>query len=224
MLGAADVLLLSQRASVRGMSLASRLTAYFAAGRPVVAAASPGSEVAAEVRRSEAGVLVRPGRARTPWRGAARPPRGARPARRPRRGGRGLCRPRARAGGGAAALVGLRRRASAAACPASAGREHRRLKIALLTPLGEGQLGTSLALGLEQEGHEVVLVSARRLTSYNRAVRAHAAARSRSRARSPGRRRAGPPPRGRTPWWWCAAAGCARETSSAFATRRAHRW
>jgi len=60
MLGAADVLLLSQRASVRGMSLASRLTAYFAAGRPVVAAAAPGSEVAAEVRRSEAGVLVAP--------------------------------------------------------------------------------------------------------------------------------------------------------------------
>jgi glycosyltransferase involved in cell wall biosynthesis len=60
MLGAADVLLVSQRASVRGMSLASRLTAYFAAGRPVVAAASPGSEVAAEVRRSGAGVLVRP--------------------------------------------------------------------------------------------------------------------------------------------------------------------
>ncbi len=60
MLGAADVLLLSQRASVQGMSLASRLTAYFAAGRPVVAAASPGSEVAAEVRRSGAGVLVRP--------------------------------------------------------------------------------------------------------------------------------------------------------------------
>lgn len=60
MLGAADVLLLSQRASVRGMSLASRLTSYFAAGRPVVAAASPGSEVAAEVSRSKAGVLVRP--------------------------------------------------------------------------------------------------------------------------------------------------------------------
>ena len=60
MLGAADVLLLSQRASVRGMSLASRLTAYFAAGRPVVAAASLGSEVAAEVRRSGAGILVSP--------------------------------------------------------------------------------------------------------------------------------------------------------------------
>ena len=60
MLGAADVLLLSQRASVRGMSLASRLTAYFAAGQPVVAAASPGSEVAAEVLRSGAGVLVPP--------------------------------------------------------------------------------------------------------------------------------------------------------------------
>lgn len=42
------------------------------------------------------------------------------------------------------------------------------MRVALLTPLGEGQLGTSLAPGLEQEGHDVVLVRARRLTSYNR--------------------------------------------------------
>jgi glycosyltransferase involved in cell wall biosynthesis len=60
MLAAADVLLLSQRPSVRSMSLASRLTAYFAAGRPVLAAVAPGSETAAEVRRSGAGRLVAP--------------------------------------------------------------------------------------------------------------------------------------------------------------------
>ena len=43
------------------------------------------------------------------------------------------------------------------------------MRIALLTPLGEGQLGTSLAHGLEAEGHEVVTIDARRLTSDTRA-------------------------------------------------------
>lgn len=43
------------------------------------------------------------------------------------------------------------------------------MRIALLTPLGEGQLGTSLAHGLEVEGHEVVTIDARRLTSDTRA-------------------------------------------------------
>lgn len=59
-LQAADVLLVSQRASVGDMSLPSKLTAYFAAGRPVVAAVSFESEAATEVLRSGSGVLAPP--------------------------------------------------------------------------------------------------------------------------------------------------------------------
>jgi colanic acid biosynthesis glycosyl transferase WcaI len=61
MLEAADVLLVNQRASVLDMSLPSKLTAYFAAGRPVVAAVAAASETAAEVRRAGAGRVVAPG-------------------------------------------------------------------------------------------------------------------------------------------------------------------
>jgi glycosyltransferase involved in cell wall biosynthesis len=57
---AADVLLVNQRASVTDMSLPSKLTSYFAAGRPVVAAASPDSETANEVESAGAGLVVPP--------------------------------------------------------------------------------------------------------------------------------------------------------------------
>jgi colanic acid biosynthesis glycosyl transferase WcaI len=56
-LAAADVLLVNERASVVNMSLPSKLTSYFVAGRPVVAAVSDGA-TAMEVRRSGAGLVV----------------------------------------------------------------------------------------------------------------------------------------------------------------------
>jgi len=57
---AADVLLVNQRASVTDMSLPSKLTSYFASGRPVIAAASPDSETAAEIEAAGAGFVVPP--------------------------------------------------------------------------------------------------------------------------------------------------------------------
>jgi colanic acid biosynthesis glycosyl transferase WcaI len=57
---AADVLLVNQRASVADMSLPSKLTSYFAAGRPVVASVSPDSETAREIEAAEAGYVVPP--------------------------------------------------------------------------------------------------------------------------------------------------------------------
>jgi colanic acid biosynthesis glycosyl transferase WcaI len=57
---AADVLLVNQRASVTDMSLPSKLTSYFAAGRPVIAAASVDSETAAEIVAAGAGLIVPP--------------------------------------------------------------------------------------------------------------------------------------------------------------------
>jgi glycosyltransferase involved in cell wall biosynthesis len=59
-LAAADVLAVTQRASVLDMSVPSKLTSYFATGRPVVASVADGGGTAEEVRRSGAGVLVRP--------------------------------------------------------------------------------------------------------------------------------------------------------------------
>jgi colanic acid biosynthesis glycosyl transferase WcaI len=59
-LAAADILLVNQRGSVADMSLASKLTSYFAAGRPVVAAVAPGSATAREVEAAGAGVVVEP--------------------------------------------------------------------------------------------------------------------------------------------------------------------
>src|SRR5262249_51200263 len=56
-LGAADALLVNERASVIDMSLPSKLTSYFATGRPVIAAVPDGS-TAAEVRRVGAGLVV----------------------------------------------------------------------------------------------------------------------------------------------------------------------
>ncbi|MGK5499519.1 glycosyltransferase [Streptomyces sp. URMC 125] len=59
-LAAADVLAVTQKASVLDMSLPSKLTSYFTAGRPVVASVAAGSGTAQEVERSGAGVVVPP--------------------------------------------------------------------------------------------------------------------------------------------------------------------
>ena len=59
-LAAADVLAVTQRASVLDMSVPSKLTSYFAAGRPVVASVAAEGGTAHEVLRSGAGVLVAP--------------------------------------------------------------------------------------------------------------------------------------------------------------------
>lgn len=60
-LRAFDLLLAPQRATEVDMSIPSKLTAYFAAGRPVLAAASSHSETAAQVVASGAGMVVEPG-------------------------------------------------------------------------------------------------------------------------------------------------------------------
>lgn len=60
MLEAADVLILNQRASIEGMALPSKLTSYFASGRPVLAAVSAGSEAAREIRAAGGGIVVPP--------------------------------------------------------------------------------------------------------------------------------------------------------------------
>ncbi|MEU4263048.1 glycosyltransferase [Streptomyces argenteolus] len=59
-LAAADVLAVTQRASVLDMSVPSKLTSYFVSGRPVVASVADGGGTAEEVRRSGAGTLVAP--------------------------------------------------------------------------------------------------------------------------------------------------------------------
>ena len=58
MLLAADVLLVNQRSAVGDMSLASKLTSYFMAARPVIAAVAERSETARELERAGAGVIV----------------------------------------------------------------------------------------------------------------------------------------------------------------------
>jgi glycosyltransferase involved in cell wall biosynthesis len=57
-MNAADVLLVNQRPSVMDMSLPSKLTSYFAAGRPIVAAVSPDSETASEITSAGGGIVV----------------------------------------------------------------------------------------------------------------------------------------------------------------------
>ena len=58
LLRAADALLVHERSTVRDMSLPSKLTSYFTAGRPVVAMVRRDSATAAELERSGAGVVV----------------------------------------------------------------------------------------------------------------------------------------------------------------------
>ncbi len=60
-LAAADILLLSERPSVRDMSLPSKVTSYLAAGRPIVAAIGAGGATATLLTRSGAAVLANPG-------------------------------------------------------------------------------------------------------------------------------------------------------------------
>jgi len=60
-LAAADVLLLHERPGVVEMCVPSKLTSYFAAGRPVLAATSARSAAAHEIRASGAGTVVEPG-------------------------------------------------------------------------------------------------------------------------------------------------------------------
>ncbi len=60
-LAAADVLLLNEAATVAEMSVPSKLTSYFSAARPVVAATDPRSAASAEIERSAGGVRVDPG-------------------------------------------------------------------------------------------------------------------------------------------------------------------
>lgn len=60
-LEAADCLLLHERPGVVEMSVPSKLTTYFTAGRPVVAATDPGSGAAALMALSDAGLTVRAG-------------------------------------------------------------------------------------------------------------------------------------------------------------------
>lgn len=57
-LAAADVLILSERPTVDDMSLPSKLTAYCAAGRPIVAAVREGGATFREIQRTEAGLTV----------------------------------------------------------------------------------------------------------------------------------------------------------------------
>lgn len=59
-LAAADVLLVNELGTVVDMSLPSKLTSYFVAGRPVIAAVRSEGGTAAEVRRSGAGTVVPP--------------------------------------------------------------------------------------------------------------------------------------------------------------------
>ena len=59
-LAAADVLLINEREGVKDMSLPSKLTSYFAAGRPVIAATEPTSTTAEEIRRAGAGWVIPP--------------------------------------------------------------------------------------------------------------------------------------------------------------------
>ncbi len=60
-LAAADLLLVNELPGVSGMAVPSKLTSYFTAGRPVLAAVDPDGVTADEVRRSGAGVIVAAG-------------------------------------------------------------------------------------------------------------------------------------------------------------------
>ncbi|MGW0023019.1 glycosyltransferase [Rhodococcus sp. NPDC003383] len=62
-LGAADLLLVNERPGVARMSMPSKLTSYFAAGRPILAATGEGGFTAREVAASGAGVCIPAGRA-----------------------------------------------------------------------------------------------------------------------------------------------------------------
>lgn len=74
------MLAVTQHAAVLDMSVPSKLTSYFAAGRPVVASVAAAGGTAQEVERSGAGVLVTPedpGALLNAVRALAEDPRGA---------------------------------------------------------------------------------------------------------------------------------------------------
>lgn len=60
-LAAADVLLLHERPGLQEMCAPSKLTSYFAAGRPILAVTEENSAAAMEMGASQAGIVVRPG-------------------------------------------------------------------------------------------------------------------------------------------------------------------
>jgi len=57
-LGAADALLVNEKAGVAGMAVPSKLTSYFSTGLPVIAATDPGSVTESEVLLAGAGLVV----------------------------------------------------------------------------------------------------------------------------------------------------------------------
>jgi glycosyltransferase involved in cell wall biosynthesis len=60
-LSAADILLVNELPGVAEMALPSKLTSYFAAGKPVLAATESRSATACEVNASSGGIVVRGG-------------------------------------------------------------------------------------------------------------------------------------------------------------------
>jgi colanic acid biosynthesis glycosyl transferase WcaI len=60
-MAAADVLLVNEKVGVTEMAVPSKLTSYFASGRPVIVATDPGSITAEEVETAGAGVRVNAG-------------------------------------------------------------------------------------------------------------------------------------------------------------------
>lgn len=60
MLQAADVLIVNQRGTVGDMAFPSKLTSYFPAGRPIIAAVEARSDTAQEIEAAGAGVIVPP--------------------------------------------------------------------------------------------------------------------------------------------------------------------
>ncbi|WP_164473845.1 glycosyltransferase family 4 protein [Gordonia insulae] len=60
LLASADVLLLNEASGLKGMAVPSKLTSYFFAGRPIVAATSADTPAAEEIARSSAGIRVDP--------------------------------------------------------------------------------------------------------------------------------------------------------------------
>ncbi|MEJ2862443.1 glycosyltransferase [Actinomycetospora flava] len=61
-LAAADVLVLNERPGIAEMCVPSKLTSYFAAGRPVIAATADDGAAATEVRAADAGIVLPPAR------------------------------------------------------------------------------------------------------------------------------------------------------------------
>lgn len=60
-LAAADILLVNERPGVCDMAVPSKLTSYFIAGKPIIAATDPASGSADELRAAGAGLTVAPG-------------------------------------------------------------------------------------------------------------------------------------------------------------------